>query len=269
MAWRAFNDGIACGGGFAQARAHGQHQIGVAQALAQRGRHGPAHVAGGVGVALVKAFQAAPGGAHRQFEALGETGDLVDGGLMPAVAAQQQERPFGRIQQLRHAGQVGGAGVAVHARIARQVRHAGGAPQRVFRQRQHDRAGAAAGGNRERAREVFGDAVGAVDLCDPLGHLAEHAAVVDFLEGFTLHEVIAHLAHEQDHRRGGLVGGVHADAGVGGARAARHEADAGLAGQLAVGIGHHGRAAFLTADGDLDVSKTCLTPWATSWSTRM
>ncbi|KAG1318757.1 hypothetical protein G6F63_015069 [Rhizopus arrhizus] len=77
-------------------------------------------------------------------------------------------------------------------------------------------------------------------------------SIFDFLEGFTLHEVIAHLAHEQDHRRGVLVGGVHADAGVGGARAARHEADAGLAGQLAVGLGHIGRATFLAADDRLD-----------------
>ncbi|MNL15555.1 hypothetical protein D3C87_1365460 [compost metagenome] len=249
---RAFDDGIALGGGFAQPRAHGQHQVGVAQALAQRGRHGPAHVAGGVGVALVEALQAAPGRAHGQFKAFGKAGDLVDGGLAPAVAAQEQEGAFGGVQQLGHAGQVGGAGVAVHARIARQVRHAGAAPQRVFGQGQHYRAGAAAGGHREGARDEFRDAVGAVDLRHPLGHLPEHPAVVDFLERLALHEIVAHLADKQDHRRGVLERGVHADAGVGGAGAARDKADAGLAGQLAIGLGHIGGAAFLAADDRLD-----------------
>ena len=40
---------------------------------------------------------------------------------------------------------------------------------------------------------------------------------------------------------------VEARAGVGGAGAARDEADAGPAGELAIGLGHHGGAAFLAA----------------------
>src|SRR3546814_4587316 len=44
-----------------------------------------------------------------------------------------------------------------------------------------------------------------------------------------------------------------AGAGAGRARPARHEADAGPAGQLAIGIGHHRCATFLAAEviGDL------------------
>jgi len=45
---------------------------------------------------------------------------------------------------------------------------------------------------------------------------------------------------------------VHADGGVGRARAAGDEADAGLAGQLAIGFRHIGRAAFLPADDQVD-----------------
>ena len=41
---------------------------------------------------------------------------------------------------------------------------------------------------------------------------------------------------------------MQADAGVGGTRPAGDEGDAGLAGQLAVGLRHVGGAAFLTAD---------------------
>jgi hypothetical protein len=125
--------------------------------------------------------------------------------------------------------------------------------QHVFRQRQHHRARTAAGRDLEGARDVFRDAVGAVDLRHPLGHLAVHAAVVDFLEGFAVHEVGADLADEQDHRRRILVGRVHADRGIGRARAAGDEADAGLAGQLAVGIGHERRAALLAVDDEADI----------------
>ncbi len=42
--------------------------------------------------------------------------------------------------------------------------------------------------------------------------------------------------------------------GIGGARAAGHEADAGRAGCLADRFRHHGGAAFLAANGDCEVA---------------
>src|SRR3546814_12019363 len=50
-----------------------------------------------------------------------------------------------------------------------------------------------------------------------------------------------------------MEGDMDAGAGAGRARPARHEADAGPAGQLAIGIGHHSCATFLAAEviGDL------------------
>ena len=156
------------------------------------------------------------------------------------------------VQRGAQAFEVRRAGMVRHALVARHVRDGGRAPQRVFGQRQHHRAGPAAGGGGVGAGDELGDAVAAVDLGDPLGHGAEHAAVVDFLEGLALHEVVADLAHEQDHGRGILEGRVHADAGVGGARTARDEADARLAGELAVGLGHVGGAAFLAAYDGFD-----------------
>jgi len=46
---------------------------------------------------------------------------------------------------------------------------------------------------------------------------------------------------------------VNARRSIGGTRTARHKADTGLAGQLALGLSHHGRTALLAADGDGDV----------------
>lgn len=243
---------IALGGGFAQARADRQDQVGHLDAGAQRVGHAPAHLAGGVGMALVKALEPAPGGRHGQFEAFGESGDLLDRVGVPAAAAQHHDGPFSLVQQLAHAVQVGFARAGGDAVVARHVGHRRRAPQRVFRQRQHHRAGAAAGGGGVGARHEFRDAVGAIDLRHPLGHLAEHAAIVDLLEGFAFVEVVADLADEQDHRRRILESGMHADAGIGGARATGHEAHAGLAGELAVGLGHVGSAAFLAAYHRLD-----------------
>ncbi len=138
------------------------------------------------------------------------------------------------------------------ALVARGVGDAGGLGLHVFRQRQHHRAGPSRHRGVEGVAHVLGHAVGAVDLRDPFRHLAVHAAVVDFLERLALDEIVADLADEQDQRRRILVRGVHADRGVGRAGAARDEADAGAAGQLAVGLRHVGGAAFLAADDELD-----------------
>ena len=132
------------------------------------------------------------------------------------------------------------------------VRDLGFAPQGVFGQCQHHRPRTAAARHLIGTRDVFRNARGVVDLRDPLGHLAEHAAVIDFLEGFALDEVATDLTDEQDHRRGILIGGVHGDGGVGGARATGDEAHARLVGQLAVGFGHVACATFLAADDGLD-----------------
>ena len=104
----------------------------------------------------------------------------------------------------------------------------------------------------EGVADVFGNAVGTVDLRDPFAHRAEHAAKIDFLEGFAFNNVVANLADEQDQRRGVLIRSVHADRRVGGAGSAGDEGDAGLSGEFAVGIRHIGDAAFLPADDEFE-----------------
>jgi hypothetical protein len=113
-------------------------------------------------------------------------------------------------------------------------------------------SGRAGAGDVEGARDQFGHARRVVDLHHPLGHGAEDRAVVEFLEGLAAQRAARDLADEQQHRRRVLVRDVDAGGGVGGAGTARHEAHAGPAGELALGLGHHGRAAFLAAYRDVD-----------------
>ena len=105
---------------------------------------------------------------------------------------------------------------------------------------------------RERPREVLGDAVGAVDLRDPLRHRPEHVPEVDLLERLALDLVGGHLADQQNERRRVLKRGVHADRGVRRARAARDDGDARPAGELAVGVGHVRGAGLVTARDQAD-----------------
>jgi hypothetical protein len=194
----------------------------------------------------------AEGTGHRQRIGFGE-GLQVGASLgRPGAAAQQHDRVLRLRQHRAQRGDLRRRGRSLHWLVAAGVGYLGAGGQHVLGQRQHHRAGAAAGRHLEGAGKVFGDALGAVDLCHPLGHLAVHAAIVDFLECLAVDEVVADLADEQDHRRRILVGRVHADRGIGRARAAGDETDAGAAGELAIGFGHERGAAFLAVDDEPD-----------------
>ena len=83
---------------------------------------------------------------------------------------------------------------------------------------------------------------------------AEHRAVIDLLERLALAHLTRDLSDEHDQRRGILLRDMDARRGIGGAGPAGDEADAGPAGRLAVRLRHHRGAAFLAADGDLDLA---------------
>ena len=101
---------------------------------------------------------------------------------------------------------------------------------------------------------MIGHRVRIVDLGGELGHAAEHGAEIHFLEGAPATVVTFDLNGKQDHGRGILLGDMDAAGRVGGAGAARDETDAGAARGLAMGFGHHRRAAFAAADDDLDAA---------------
>ena len=202
---------------------------------------------------MVEQHLAAEGAADRQRPAFGRTLEAGDGVFVPAGAAEDDEGPLGLGQQLLELLHLVLAGAGLDRREGQGVGRLGKAGQHVFRQRDDDRAGAAGGGDRKGAGDEFGNARGIVDLDHPFGDVAEEALVVDFLEGLALAGVAGDLADEQDHRNGILHGDVDAGRGVGGAGAARDEADAGLAGEPALAVGHHRGAAFLAADDGADL----------------
>ncbi len=136
--------------------------------------------------------------------------------------------------------------------MTQRVAHLGLYRLHVFGQRQHDRPGAAAGRYLKCARHKLRHAICAIDLRDPFGHLAEHAAVIDFLKRFTFDEIVADLADEQNQRRRVLMCDVNADRGVGRAGSASHECHAGLPGQLGVRLGHEGGAGLVPIDDEFD-----------------
>ena len=107
-------------------------------------------------------------------------------------------------------------------------------------------------GGGEGALDHLDGAFGAFDLGGPFGQTAEDLAVIDLLEGAAAAVGQGDLADEQDHRGGVLMRRMHADGGMGRAGAAGDHADAGLAGQLAVSLGHIGGAGLVAAGDDLD-----------------
>jgi hypothetical protein len=128
----------------------------------------------------------------------------------------------------------------------------GGAGKHILGEREHDWPHAPAGRDLIRPRDELGDTIGAIDLRHPLRHRTEHASVIDFLERLALHEVGAHLADEQNHRRRILKRGVYADGCIGRTRSARYQTDARLACHLSIRLGHVGRAILVTARNQPD-----------------
>ena len=104
----------------------------------------------------------------------------------------------------------------------------------------------------ERARDNLRHPRRIVDLGRPLGHRTEHRAIVEFLKGLALTHVAPDLTDKHHQRRRVLPRDVNARRGIGGARAARDEAHAGAAGDLADRFGHHASSALLPADGDVE-----------------
>ena len=127
--------------------------------------------------------------------------------------------------------------------------------QHVLGQREHDRAGPAGGRDAVGASDIFGDAARILDPRRPFGDRREEGGEIDLLEALAVAVAARDVADEQDHRGRILEGDMDSGAGVGRARAAGDESDAGAAGHLAVGIGHVGDSAFLPADDDVDLGR--------------
>ena len=121
-------------------------------------------------------------------------------------------------------------------------------------QGQHHRALPSRQRGGKSAGDHLGHAVGLVDFRHPFGQAAEEGAVIHFLKGVAAAIFPLHLAHEQDHGGGILRRDMDAAGSVGGAGPAGDKTDAGPPGLLAMGFRHHGGAAFVAADDDLDAA---------------
>ena len=165
--------------------------------------------------------------------------------IAPSAAADDQERLLRLRKQRMELPQGAVVRRDRKRRIGRRIRHLGGVGEHVLGQRQHDRAGTARGRGEEGARDELRNPPRVVDLGHPFRHRPEHQAIVDFLERLALHHVAPDLAQQKDHRRRILKCDMNAGRRIGGAGPARGERDARAARQLAIGVRHHGGAAFM------------------------
>ena len=125
-----------------------------------------------------------------------------------------------------------------------------GAPgdQHVLGQRQHHRPGRPDCATLKRVRDVFGNAVGAIDLRDPFGDAAVHAPVVDFLERLAIAKSLPTWPTNTIIGDESCCAVWMPTAALDAPGPRVTNAMPGPAGQLAVRFGHVRRAAFLAAD---------------------
>ncbi len=237
--------GVAIGGHLAEPGAQHEQDVHLGEALAQLGRRRGAELAHIAVGQIVDGILTAERGGDRQAVRLGECQDVRGGFIGPTGAAEQQHGALGGGQHLGDLSHVGGRDLGARGCVRPGILHRHGGGQHVLGQGQHHRAGTAGGGDAEGLGHVFGHPLGGIDLRHPFGQRPKHGAIVDLLEGLAIHHVPAHLADEQDHGRAVLLGDVHADGGMAGAGPTGDHADAGLAGQLAIGLRHVGGAGLV------------------------
>ena len=174
--------------------------------------------------------------------------------LRPPAAAKEDERALRRPQYLLQLHHVGEAGPDFDRLKRQRICNREAVALHVFRQRDHDRAGPAAGRDVKRMGYDFRNARRIVDLRHPLCDRAEHRAIIEFLKRLALAHIARDLPDEQDHRRRILLRDMQTRRGVGRAWPARGETNTGPAGRLADGFRHHRRSALLPANGDLQTA---------------
>ncbi len=245
---------VAAARGLAEPGPEEEQEVGVAHAVAERRCHRNADVAGVAAMRVVEIVLAPEGDADRQLEPLGERLEVGASSGVPTAAAENHERPPGRREQSAQARHVVPRGMRLDRLVADGIGSGRGLGQHVLGQCYHHRPGPARGRGVERAGDHLRDARRLIDLADPLGDAREHLPVVDLLERFAPAHLARDLADEKDHRGRVLACDVHPVAAVGGTRTAGHHGDAGPPRELAVGLGHHGGAALLTADDVADLA---------------
>ena len=123
----------------------------------------------------------------------------------------------------------------------------------VLRQAHHHWAGTAAHGREHCLRDDLGGPLGVVEDHHAFGARVEPRLDVELLERLAVPVRKRNQSDKEQHRSGVLPGGVQADVGVRCPGSPRDHGDAGTLVHLAVGLGHVGGAALVSADHSFDV----------------
>jgi heat-inducible transcriptional repressor len=203
-------------------------------------------------VLAVKHARPTEGSDDGKAETLSEAGERGARALLPSASSKDGDRPFGGPQHLLQLGHLAETRPDRRGFGPRGVARRRPFGQHVFGQRDHDRTGPPLHGEMERPVNYLRDLGRGLDLRRPFRGGCKDGAVVHLLKCAASQHRPVDLADEQDHRRGIMLGDVHAVRGVHGARTSRDKANSGPSCKASLGQRHHGRAAFLPADHDLD-----------------
>ena len=214
---------------------------------------------------VIKRVLKPEGVANRQAPVLGKTLQSLCGLRRPPRSARNHQGALRLHQHLAQGSQRSRVAPCIYRlnpwqclrptpgdRIGLQARG-----QHVFGQHQHHRSGSTIHGGGIGARHVLRDTPCIVNAFNALGHPTgagpEHGAVVHLLKGFAVSGIAGNIAHEENHWRGVLKGGVHTDGCVGGTRRTGHKAQARASAELAMGFCHKRCPALLAVDDKLNL----------------
>jgi hypothetical protein len=246
--------GVTLGRDVGDAGTKHQQQVGAAQHVHLVRRIREAHVARIEPMRIGQQVLGAERHHRRQLPLLEESQQrLAAARAIEAAPAQHQrtDRRFEPAAQRRHIGRRrGGTDRGLWAdRRSIDLRR-----QHVLRHRDHHRPRRAGRGGLDRPQHGFRHASRIGDLGAPLGDRAVHLAVVDLLERVAAHIAGRHLPDDEDERHLVLLGGVHRNRGIAGARPAAHAGDAGPAGEPRIRDRHEAGPGFVAAHYGVDVS---------------
>jgi hypothetical protein len=245
----------ALGGDRAGAAADEDHRVGGVHQRPGLGRAAvAAHHPHRQRVAVGEASLTADGGRHGRVQGLGQGRELTLGARDDHPAAADEERVLGGADDLRRRPDLGRIGRHAPRRVGAER---GIRPDLVGRhglvldiegKAQMSGPGPARGHGREGRAQGPRDGGGAVDHLVPLGQGPEQRLLIELGQGEAAPRGDGDIGGDREHGHRGLVGLDDTRQDVGGAAAARPLADAHLAGDPGVGVGHVGRRALVPGE---------------------
>ena len=246
-------NGVALRGHISQPGADCDDQVRLVQGPLEIGRHVEGHVRGEIRVHVVEQVLMAPADGDGHLPRLADRPQGVPPAALVDLAAGDQQRALGGGEPLGDPGDLPVGGRRQIAIRARRRRRAYVIEQHILGQRNDHRAGRPAFGDGERLRRLLGEPFGVRHLDHMLGHAAEEALVVDFLERHAAEVRAGHLPDEQNQGDRILLRDVNADGCIGRAGPPADHGDPGPSGHLGVRDAHQGCARLMAGGHDVDM----------------